>query len=94
MKTKAGKKESRKPRVLQAQYLAIAGKRMVLLEEEEYIRLRQKADDWEPLLPEPDANGFYPADETLGVILAQNHPPPPAPWPDASGVSPQGRDSP
>ncbi len=69
MKTKAGKKKSRKPRVLQAQYLAIAGKRMVLLEEEEYIRLRQKADDWEPLLPEPDANGFYPADETLGVIL-------------------------
>jgi DNA-binding XRE family transcriptional regulator len=71
MKTKAGKKQSPKPRVPQAQHLAIAGKRMVLLEEEEYIRLRQKADDWEPLLPEPDANGCYPADETLGVILAR-----------------------
>jgi DNA-binding XRE family transcriptional regulator len=42
-------------------YRMMNGKRMVLLEEGEYERLRAKADEWEPLLPEPDANGNYPA---------------------------------
>src|SRR5438132_491700 len=45
---------------------------MVLLEEGEYERLRQKADEWEPLMPEPNAEGNYPAAEALAVIQAQN----------------------
>jgi DNA-binding XRE family transcriptional regulator len=71
MKTKRGKGPSRKSATGTPQYLAIAGKRMVLLDESEYIRLRQRADDWEPALPERDADGNYPADEALGVIVAR-----------------------
>ena len=47
------------------------GRRMVLLEEGEYERLRQKADEWEPVLPEAKADGNYPAAETAAVIQAQ-----------------------
>lgn len=50
----------------------INGKRMVVLDEDEYIRLMQKADEWEPLLPEPDANGNYPAVEALRVSIARD----------------------
>ena len=53
-------------------YRTIAGKRMVLLEEMEYRRLQQKADEWEPFLPEPDADGNYLAVEALRVSLAQD----------------------
>lgn len=49
----------------------VGGKRMVLLEETEYERLRQKADEWEPLLPEPLSNGNYPAVEYLRISLAR-----------------------
>ncbi len=52
-------------------YRTVKGKRMVLLEEAEYLRLKQKADEWEPLLPEPDADGNYPAEEALRVSLAR-----------------------
>jgi DNA-binding XRE family transcriptional regulator len=45
---------------------------MVLLEEREYERLCQKADEWEPLLPAPDADGNYPAREALRVTIAQD----------------------
>jgi ribosome-binding protein aMBF1 (putative translation factor) len=61
------KTESRGPR-----YRTIDGKRMVVLEEAEYARLRQKADEWEPPLPEPDADGNYPAAEALRVNLARD----------------------
>src|SRR5207302_9508537 len=50
----------------------INGKRMVVLEETEYIRLKEKADEWEPLLPEPDANGNYPAREYMLASIARD----------------------
>jgi DNA-binding XRE family transcriptional regulator len=45
---------------------------MVMLEESEYNRLRMKADEWEPLLPEPDADGNYPAVEYARASLARD----------------------
>jgi DNA-binding XRE family transcriptional regulator len=45
---------------------------MVLLEESEYARLRQKADEWEPLMPQPDENGNYPALEAMRVSIARS----------------------
>src|SRR5947208_3204262 len=42
-------------------YRVQGGRRVVVLDEAEYERLRAKADEWEPLLPEPDADGNYPA---------------------------------
>ena len=50
----------------------INGKRMVLLEEAEYDRLKQKADEWEPLLPEPNADGNYPAREYMLASIARD----------------------
>ena len=49
----------------------VKGERVVILPEPEFDRLLAKADEWEPLLPEPDADGMYPAVETSRVILAQ-----------------------
>lgn len=48
----------------------INGKRLVLLDENEYDRLLSKADEWEPLLPEPLPNGNFPALEYARVSLA------------------------
>jgi DNA-binding XRE family transcriptional regulator len=45
---------------------------MVVLEESEYERLRMRADEWEPLMPEPLPSGNYPAAEALAVIQARN----------------------
>jgi DNA-binding XRE family transcriptional regulator len=53
------------------QYVVQNGRRLVLLEESEYDRLRRKADEWEPLLPEPLADGNYPAADYLRVSLAR-----------------------
>ena len=50
----------------------VNGKRVVLLDEREYHRLLQKADEWEPLMPEPLPSGNYPAAEALAVIQARN----------------------
>src|SRR4051812_29029278 len=50
----------------------INGARVVLVDEPEYRRLKQKADEWEPLLPEPDEEGNYPAPEALRVLLASD----------------------
>ncbi len=33
--------------------------------------MRPKADEWEPVLPEPDAQGNYPTNATLAIILAR-----------------------
>src|SRR5437870_2435539 len=54
-----------------ARRVSVKGKRMVQLEEAEFDRLLRKADEWEPLLPEPDADGTYPALEALRVSLAR-----------------------
>jgi DNA-binding XRE family transcriptional regulator len=45
---------------------------MVILPEAEYVRLKQKADEWEPLLPEPDADGNYPALGYMRASLARD----------------------
>ena len=46
------------------------GKQAVLLEESEYDRLLGKADEWEPLLSERNADGNYPALDYARVSLA------------------------
>lgn len=54
-----------------ARRAVVKGERIVILPEPEYERLLAKADEWEPLLPEPDADGTYPALETVRVTLAR-----------------------
>jgi DNA-binding XRE family transcriptional regulator len=54
-----------------ARRVVVKGKRMVMLEEAEFDRLLLKADEWEPLLPDPDADGNYPALEYSRVSLAR-----------------------
>jgi DNA-binding XRE family transcriptional regulator len=53
-------------------YRTIGGKRMVVLEESEYVRLRQKADEWEPPLPAANADGNYPALEYARASIARD----------------------
>lgn len=65
MKTTNGRTKSATPPIR-----TIGGKRFVMLEEAEYRRLRQKADEWEPLLPPVNERGNYPA-EVLDVLLAR-----------------------
>jgi DNA-binding XRE family transcriptional regulator len=65
MKTKANRNG------VAAKRVTVKGKRMVMLEEGEFDRLLHKADEWEPLLPESDADGNYPALEALRVSLAR-----------------------
>jgi HTH-type transcriptional regulator/antitoxin HipB len=48
----------------------VKGQPMVMLAEREFDRLLQKADAWEPALPERDADGHYPAVEYAQVSLA------------------------
>jgi DNA-binding XRE family transcriptional regulator len=71
MKTKA-RPEHARAHAKRAAYRTINGKRMVVLEEGEYRRLKQKADEWEPLLPEPDAQGNYPAREYMLASIARS----------------------
>lgn len=66
MKTEAATGKGSAPR-----YRRVNGKRMVLLEESEYERLRAKADEGEPLLPAPDADGNYPAVAYARASLAR-----------------------
>ena len=74
MKTKAqGSRTSKQPaNGVPPLYRTIAGKRMVVLEEREYERLKQKADEWEPLLPEPLPGGNYPAREYMLASIARS----------------------
>ena len=53
------------------QRFTVKGERMVMLAEDEFERLLHKADEWEPLLPEPDADGNYPALESSRVSLTR-----------------------
>jgi DNA-binding XRE family transcriptional regulator len=57
---------------LSAQYLVFEGRRLVVMEEDAYKNLLTKADLWEPDLPEPDADGHYPALEAAAVIQARD----------------------
>jgi DNA-binding XRE family transcriptional regulator len=56
---------------VQPQLLTIDGKQYVLLEKAEYDRLRA-LEESEPMLPERDAKGNYPAAEALQVGLARS----------------------
>ncbi len=47
------------------------GRAIVMLAEEDYVRLLQMADKWEPPLPPADANGNFPANILL-VDLARD----------------------
>lgn len=53
-----------------AKRVVVKGRRMVMLDEVEFDRLLIKADEWEPRLPEPNANGNYPAVEYACISLA------------------------
>lgn len=55
-----------------AQRVTVKGKRMVMLEEAEFERLLHKAEEWEPLLPDPLPNGNYPALEYMQASLARD----------------------
>jgi ribosome-binding protein aMBF1 (putative translation factor) len=54
------------------QYLTIGGKRVVVLDIDDYERLAQQADVWEPPMPERDADGNFPALEAMAVSLARD----------------------
>jgi transcriptional regulator with XRE-family HTH domain len=53
------------------QYLSAGKKRLVVLAEDEYKRLTEIADNWEPNLPEPNMRGNYPL-EALAIVLARD----------------------
>jgi DNA-binding XRE family transcriptional regulator len=55
-----------------AQSFTLAGQRFVILPEDEYQRLRGAAGEDLPALPAADAQGNYPAAETLRAILARD----------------------
>lgn len=55
-----------------ARRVRIKGKNKVILDEATYEALLRKADLWEPDLPAPDANGNYPALESLAVLQARD----------------------
>jgi len=52
-------------------FRTLRGRRVVVLDQTEYERLREKADEWEPPMPEPDAEGNFPAVDALRVSLAR-----------------------
>jgi hypothetical protein len=52
--------------------MTMNGRRVVVLEEREFERLLQRADEWEPAMPESDEQGLYPARETMAVIQARD----------------------
>ena len=70
-KTKPRVRTPRRNGQTAAKHVTVNGRRMVMLPEDEYNRLLQKADEWEPLLPAPNARGNYPL-ETLDVLLARD----------------------
>ncbi|MCI0640297.1 MAG: hypothetical protein L0Y72_12625 [Gemmataceae bacterium] len=56
---------------MRPQYLNVAGRRMVVLEEADFEQLAKKADVWEPALPEPNERANYPI-EALHVLIAKD----------------------
>jgi DNA-binding XRE family transcriptional regulator len=51
------------------QTITLSGERFVIIPEAEYHKLKGEQDD--PVLPQPDAKGNYPAVNALRVILAR-----------------------
>ena len=56
-----------RPRV---ETVTLGGQRYVILPEQDYCRLT--GEEPEPSLPAPDAQGFYPAVESMLVLMAQD----------------------
>ena len=54
-----------------ARRVSVNGKRMVMVEEAEFDRLVDKADEWEPPLPAPLPDGNFPAIEYSIASLAR-----------------------
>lgn len=63
---------SSKTHTADVQTLSLAGKRFVVLPEAEYRRLWKAAKGTAPPLPEADAEGHYPAVDTLRAMLARD----------------------
>lgn len=63
-------KTRRQSKGVAVQRVIVKGKPMVMLEEGEFDRLLRHADEFEPLLPAPDADGNYPAVEYATKSLA------------------------
>jgi DNA-binding XRE family transcriptional regulator len=61
------------PHTSDVQVVTLAGRRFVILPESEYRRLaaHSHCGEPEPMLPQPDAKGNYPAVEALRASLAQ-----------------------
>ncbi len=59
------------PNGVAARRVMVKGQPMVMLAERDFDRLLQKADAWEPLLPERDADGHYPAVAYAQASLAR-----------------------
>src|SRR5438270_454325 len=55
-----------------ARRVTVKGKAMVMMDEATYQAILRKADLWEPDMPEPDADGNFPALEALAVIQARD----------------------
>lgn len=53
------------------QTVTLAGRRFVILPEAEYLRLHTLEDEAEPELPQPGADGNYPALEAMRVTLVR-----------------------
>ena len=68
MKTNHGNGMATKP--IAGKHVTLKGKRVVVLDETEFDLLMHKADLWEPTKPAPDADGNYPAVETVLYSLA------------------------
>ena len=66
---KAKTAANRKPKPMRPQFISVAGRRAVVLEEAEYHRLVAMAKGELPL-PKPDKDGNYPADEALAALVA------------------------
>ena len=54
------------------QYITVNGKRAVVLDESEYLRLAALDESWEPPLPAKDAHGNYPAVEAITISIARD----------------------
>ena len=58
------------PKRVAAKRVTVKRKRMVMLDKAEFDRLLRKADEFEPLLPDPLPSGNYPAVAYLRASLA------------------------
>jgi ribosome-binding protein aMBF1 (putative translation factor) len=68
MKTRSANGVAERP--ITPKHITRNGKRVVVLDENEFDQLMRKADLWEPTKPAPDADGNYPAMEAVLYSIA------------------------